>query len=103
MNGLRLLDFVVAFSRAMLWFAFAFALWKTGVPNGIRRLYSSRINLLSLVPFAARWQEEIAPEHLEMFRKARRWYLRFVTAIFAATLLKAIYFKFFFIRFHGLQ
>jgi hypothetical protein len=101
MNAVRVLDLVDALSTTVLFLIFVVGLVKIGVPNRIRRLYSVRVNLLSMLPFTARWQKEVASEHIESYKKTRRWYFYFLIAVFAVTFLRFIYTKFFFMRLHG--
>ncbi|MGB8685531.1 MAG: hypothetical protein WCD12_21815 [Candidatus Binatus sp.] len=103
MNLVRLLDLVDSFSMPVLFLVFLVGLTKTAPPNKIRRLYSVRVNLLSFLPFNTRWQHEIAPEHLDAFRKSRRWFFAFLTATFAVGLLRITYAELFFARLHGLD
>jgi hypothetical protein len=95
------LDKAVILSRLIVWLIFVAGMIKTAVPNRIRRLYSFRVNLLTILPFSARWQKEIAPEHLEVYRKPRRWFFVGMTALLAVPLLQVTYFKFLFMRVHG--
>jgi hypothetical protein len=96
-----LLDRAVILARLIVWLIFAAGLMITAVPNKIGRLYSIRVNLITILPFSARWKQEIAPEHLEVYRKFRRWCFVGLTALLAVSLLQVIYFKFFFMKLHG--
>jgi hypothetical protein len=98
-----LLDRAVLLIPLIVYLVFAVGLMKTAVPKRIGRLYPYRVNMLSILPFSTRWQKEIAPEHLDAYRKNRRWALAGFTAVLAVTLLKATYFEFFFMRLHGLD
>jgi hypothetical protein len=95
------LDRAVILARLIVWLIFVAGVMKTHVPRRIGRLYSIKVNLLAMLPFSARWQKEIAPEHVEVYRKSRRWYFVGMTALLAVPLLQFTYFKFFFMRFHG--
>jgi hypothetical protein len=95
------LDRAVILARLIVWLIFVAGILKTAVPNRIRRLYSARVNLLTIVPFSTRWQKEIAPEHVDAYRRSRRWYFVGMTALLAVPLLQFTYFKFFFMRVHG--
>jgi hypothetical protein len=96
-----MLDRAVILARLIVWIIFVAGLMITAVPKRIRELYSFRANMLSIVPFSARWQKEIAPEHVDVYRKSRRWFFAGMTALLAMTLLRVVYFKFFFMRLHG--
>jgi hypothetical protein len=95
------LDRAVILARLIVLVIVMAGIVKTAVPNRIRRLYSARVNLLTIVPFSTRWQKEIALEHVDAYRKSRRWYFVGMTALLAVPLLQATYFKFFFMRLHG--
>jgi hypothetical protein len=96
-----MLDRAVVLARLIVWLIFVAGLIKTAVPNRILRLYSFRVKMLAILPFSTRWQKEIAPEHLEVYRKSRRWFFAGMTALLAVSLLQFIYFKFFFMKVHG--
>ena len=95
------LDRAVILARLIVWIIFVAGMIKTAVPKKIGRLYSFRVNMLTILPFSARWQKEIAPEHLAVYRKPRRWFFAGMTALLAASLLQFTYFKFFFMKVHG--
>jgi len=95
------LDEAVILARLIVFTIFVAGLIKTAVPERIRRLYSFKVNLLMIVPFSARWQHEIAPEHVDAYRKLRRWFFGGMTALLAVGLLQFVYFKFLFMKLHG--
>src|SRR5579862_1406125 len=95
------LDKAVILSRLIVWLIFMAGLIKTAVPERIRRLYSFKVNLLTIVPFGTRWRQEIAPEHLEAYGRSRRWFFMGFAAILVAGLLRFAYFKYFFMKVHG--
>lgn len=97
-------DEAIILARLIVFLIFMAGLIKTAVPERIRRLYSFKVNLLTIVPFGARWQKEIAPEHVDAYRKLRRWFFAGMTALLALLavgLLQVVYFKFFFMKLHG--
>jgi hypothetical protein len=96
-----MLDRAVILARLIVWIIFVAGMIKTAVPKKILQLYSFRVNLLTILPFSARWQKEIAPEHVEVYRKPRRWFFAGMTALLAVGLLQFAYFKFFFMKVHG--
>jgi hypothetical protein len=96
-----LIDRAVILARLIVWLIFLAGLMKTAVPKRILRLYPYRVKMLAILPFSTRWQQEIAPEHLEVYRKPRRWFFAGMTALLAVSLLQFIYFKFFFMKVHG--
>ena len=95
------LDEAVILARLIVFTIFVAGLIKTAVPERIRRLYSFKVNLLMIVPFSARWQHEIATEHVDAYRKLRRWFFGGMTALLAVGLLQFVYFKFLFMKLHG--
>jgi hypothetical protein len=96
-----LIDRVVVLARLIVWLIFVAGLMKTAVPKRIGRLYSIRVNLLAMLPFSSRWQQEIASEHVDTYRKFRRWCFAGMTALLAVSLLQVMYFKFLFMKLHG--
>ena len=95
------LDRAVLLAPLIVYLIYAVGMMKTAVPNRILRLYPFRVNMLSILPFSTRWQKEIAPEHVDAYRKFRRWSFAGLTAFLVVALLKAAYFEFFFMRLHG--
>ena len=95
------LDRAVILPRLIVWIIFVAGMMKTAVPKRIGRLYSRKVNLLAMLPFSSRWQQEIAPEHVTVYRKSRRWFFGGMTALLAVSLLQFAYFKFFFMKVHG--
>jgi hypothetical protein len=85
------LDKAVILSRLIVWLILTAGLIKTNVPNRIRRLYSTRVNMQSTWPFSTQWQKEIAPEHLEAYGKFRRWVFGGFAAILTVGLLQVAY------------
>ncbi len=96
-----LIDRAVILARLIVWLIFVAGLIKTAVPKRIGRLYSIRANLLAVLPFSSRWQQEIAPEHADTYRKFRRWCFAGMTALLAVSFLQIAYFKFLFMKLHG--
>ncbi len=95
------LDKAVILARLIVWLIFVAGLIKTAVPNRVRRLYPYRVNMLAILPFSTPWQKEIAPEHVDAYRKSRSWFFAGMTALLAVGLLQFAYFKFFFMKVHG--
>jgi hypothetical protein len=95
------LDKALILSRLIVWLIFAAGLIKTAVPNRILRLYPYRVNVRAIMPFSTRWQQDIAAEHLEAYRRLRRWIFGGLAAILTVGLLQFAYFKFFFMKVHG--
>lgn len=95
------LDRAVILARLIVWLILIAGMIKTAVPNRILRLYPYRVNMLTILPFSARWQQEIAPEHLEAYGRSRRWIFAGFATVLAVGLLQFAYFKFLFMRVHG--
>ena len=96
-----ILDRVVLLILPTVSVVFAVVYMTTGVPKKIGRLYSFRVNMLAMLPFSTRWQREVAPEHVDAYRRQRRWHVAGLAAIAAAGLLQFVYFDFLFLRLHG--
>jgi hypothetical protein len=103
MNGVRVLDAIYWISMPVLFLILVGGALIVGPTNAVRRLYSIKVNLLPALPVTTGWQKEVAPEHLDAYRKSHRWYLAFWIAILVATLLRIVYGEFFFMKLHGLD
>lgn len=99
--NIYLLDRAVLLILPIVYLVYVVGVMKTAVPRRIRRLYPYRVNWLSIVPFSTRWQKRIAPEHVDAYRKQRKWVFAGLMTILTVTLLKGMYFEFFFMRLHG--
>jgi hypothetical protein len=95
------LDKAVILSRLVICLIFFAGMIKTAVPNRVLRLYPHRVNMLAILPFSTRWQQEIGPEHLEAYGRFRRWFFGGSAAILAVGLLQFAYWQFFFMKVHG--
>ena len=60
--------------------AFLFPFFGQPPPRRISRLYPFKLHMRSIVPFSDRWQEDVAPEHVEPIEKFRKTFLTFFTA-----------------------
>jgi hypothetical protein len=97
------LDRAVILIPLIVFLIYCAGMIKLAVPNRILRLYPFRVRVLAILPFSTRWRQEIAPEHVAAYRKARSWSFAGLVAFLVVVLLKAVYFQFFFVRLHGLD
>jgi len=109
MPGLRvwgwrvaLVDEVVLLSNPVLFLGFLLFLWRSAKTNALR-VYPFRVAVLSSLPCSTRWQQEVAPEHVEAIRRFRSGFFLFLMAILAVALLKFVYYRFFFVGLHALR
>ena len=102
MNGVDLLDRAVLLSLPLLGLCWMAALFLTGPPPRIHKLYSFKVRMLWILPFSTRWRANTAPEHVEMIERFRGWEFGFLVASVVLAFLQFAYFKFFFLSLHSL-
>ncbi len=97
-----LIDEVALLSNPVLFLGFLLFLWRSAKTDPLRA-YPFRVVVLSSLPFGTRWREEVAPEHVEVIRKSRRWFFLFLLAVLAVALLKYVYYRYLFVSLHTLR